>query len=421
MFLTVNNHQQQHLLKPYLMCRLCKRPLGFSPCTFTPAIRSDNVTFWVMEMLCTISLFGRMAHDFNNLLTIISGYSEILLATLGSSDPMRESVRAISEAGERAASLTRQLLAFSRKTVLEPKVLDLNVVVRETEKFLRRLIGEDILLTAVLDPAISRVKVDPGQLGQVLMNLAVNARDAMPRGGKLTLETRNVELDQEYAQLYPEVRPGRYVLLSITDTGCGRTADVKAKIFEPFFTTKGVGKGTGLGLAVVLGIVKQSEGHVQVYSEPDIGTTFKLYFPAVEEEVSAPKGIDAGSGGRGTETVLLVEDEDGVRGLAVLVLQTYGYKVLAASNGKEALRLVEKRSGGIDLLVTDVVMPGMGGPELADALRPRFPQMKVLFSSGYTDDAVVRHGLLQEKVAFLQKPYTPLAFVKRVRQVLDEK
>ncbi len=366
-------------------------------------------------------LAGGVAHDFNNLLTIISGYSQILLARLGSNDPQCAAVKAISEAGERAASLTRQLLAFSRKTVLEPKVLDLNGVVRETEKLLRRLIGEDILLTAVLDPTLSRVKVDPGLLGQVLMNLAVNARDAMPRGGKLTIETRNVELDQEHTRLHPEIQPGRYVLLSLADTGCGMTPEVKARIFEPFFTTKGVGKGTGLGLAVVLGIVKQSDGHVQVESEPDVGTTFKLSFPAVEEEVSAPKDVDAGTGGHGTETVLLVEDEDGVRGLAVLVLQTYGYAVLAAGTGKEALRLLEKRPGGIDLLVTDVVMPGMGGPELAETLRPRFPRLKVLFSSGYTDDAMVRHGLMQEKVAFLQKPYTPIALVKKVRQVLDEK
>jgi PAS domain S-box-containing protein len=366
-------------------------------------------------------LAGGVAHDFNNLLTIISGYSEILFPMLGPDDPKRELVKSISEAGERAASLTRQLLAFSRKTVLEPKVLDLNEVVRDTGKLLRRLIGEDILFTTVLDPTISRVKVDPDQLGQVLMNLAVNARDAMPKGGKLTVETRNVELDREYTRLRPEAMAGQYVLLAMTDTGNGMSTEVKARIFEPFFTTKGVGKGTGLGLAVVLGIVKQSGGHVEVYSELDIGTTFKIYLPVVEEKASDSKLIDIGESGFGTETILVVEDEDGVRGLAVLVLKTYGYKVVAASNGKEAMRLVAKHQGGIDLMVTDVVMPGIGGPDLAEALLPYVPQMKVLFSSGYTDDAVIRHGLLQEKVAFLQKPYSPLALVRKVRQVLDEK
>ena len=316
-------------------------------------------------------LAGGVAHDFNNLLTIISGYSEILLAKLGSSDPMRESVKAISEAGERAASLTRQLLAFSRKTVLEPKVLDLNEVVRETEKILRRLIGEDILLTAVLDPAISRVKVDPGQLGQVLMNLAVNARDAMPKGGKLTVETRNVELDQEYARLHAEVKPGRYVLLSMTDTGCGMTAEVKARIFEPFFTTKGVGKGTGLGLAVVHGIVKQSGGHVRGLQRAGHRHDLQNLLPC-----RGGKGIRTqrnrrrerrawhrdGPAGRGRGRRAWA----GGSGLADLRLQG-AWRRATARKPCDSWRSV---SSGIDLLVTDVVMPGMGGPELADALRP---------------------------------------------------
>ena len=366
-------------------------------------------------------LAGGVAHDFNNLLTIISGYSDILLSTLGASDPVRESVKAISEAGGRAASLTRQLLAFSRQTVLEPKVLELNAVLRETEKMLRRLIGEDILLTAVLDPHISRVKVDPGQLDQILMNLSVNARDAMPRGGKLTLETRNVDLDGQYAQSHVEAEGGRYVMLAVTDSGSGMTPEVMAHIFEPFFTTKGVGKGTGLGLSVVHGIVKQSGGRIEVYSEPGLGTTFKIYFPAIKELADSAKESAEKGDMRGTETILLVEDEDGVRGLALLVLQTYGYNVLAASDGRRALRAIENHQGSIDLLVTDVVMPGMGGGELAEAVKKQFPHMKVLFSSGYTDDSAVRQGILEAEVAFLQKPYSPQSLARKVRQILDKK
>ena len=366
-------------------------------------------------------LAGGVAHDFNNLLTIISGYSEVLMSALPPGDPSRSSLDAICDAGVRAASLTRQLLAFSRKAVLDPKVLDLNDEVRETEKMLRRLIGEDVRLTTALAPDARRVKVDPGQLVQVLMNLAVNARDAMPRGGQLTLATRNVNLGEDFTRDRADVRPGPHVLLTVGDTGHGMTPEVKAHIFEPFFTTKGVGKGTGLGLAVVHGIVKQSGGCVEVESEPGRGTTFAIYLPAAGGAPGVEREPEAGAEPGGTETVLVVEDEDAVRRLATVVLQSHGYRVLAARDGEEALRVAEMHGGAIDLLVTDVVMPNLDGRGLAEALRPLRPRMKVLYVSGYTDDAVVRYGVLHEDAAFLPKPYRPLALARKARQVLDQR
>lgn len=365
-------------------------------------------------------LAGGVAHDFNNLLTIITGYSDLLLEGLPPGDPSGELLGEIKKAGERSAGLTRQLLAFSRQQVLAPRILDLNAVVTDTEKMLRRLIGENMKLSTALAPGLGAVRADAGQIEQVLLNLAVNARDAMPTGGRLTIETRNVELDDGYAASHSDVRPGPHVLLAVSDTGCGMSPEVKSRIFEPFFTTKGPGKGTGLGLATVFGIVKQSGGHVNVYSEVGVGTTFKVYLPRTEESaevVGTRSGLRAPP--RGTETVLLAEDEDGVRALTQHILTACGYTVLEAVDGDEAMRVAAGHHGPIHLLVTDVVMPGPGGNQVAEKLREQHPQLRVLFVSGYTDDAVIRNGILHEKVNFLQKPFTPFALAQKVRDALD--
>jgi two-component system cell cycle sensor histidine kinase/response regulator CckA len=362
-------------------------------------------------------LAGGVAHDFNNLLTIISGYSDLLL-TVPLAPPDREAVSAIRDAGERAAALTRQLLSFSRQTILQPRPLDLNAVVADTGRMLRRLIGADVQLTIRPGAALHAIKADPSQLDQAIVNLAVNARDAMPSGGALVIETANVELSEAYAAAHL-CRPGPHVMLAMSDTGCGMPPDVQARIFEPFFTTKEVSKGTGLGLSMVFGVIQQSQGSIEVESEPGRGTTFHLYFPAVAERPEA--WIETvGPDPRGGETILLVEDEGGVRELAARSLRSRGYHVLAAKDGVDALRTIDDTGVRLDLLLTDVVMPRLGGPELVATLRPRYPDLKVLFMSGYTDDARVRRGIGEAGAAFLQKPYTPNVLAQKVRDVLDQ-
>jgi PAS domain S-box-containing protein len=367
-------------------------------------------------------LAGGVAHDFNNLLTVIHGYSELILTSLDENSRLRQDVREIIHASERASSLTRQLLAFSRKQVLQPKVLDLNAHVSNMDKMLRRMIGENIELMTLLAKDLGRTKADPGQVEQVILNLAVNARDAMLNGGKLTIETANVELDENYARSHIGVTPGHYVMLSVTDTGVGIAREVKERIFEPFFTTKEKGKGTGLGLSTVFGIIQQSGGNIWVYSEPGLGTTFKIYLPRIEEDTESlkPSAVSTKSL-QGSETILLVEDEEIVRKLACTILQKNGYKVLEAPNGEEALRIVQGQNGNpIHLLVTDVVMPGMSGRQLADRLERLRPEMKILYISGYTDNAIVRHGVLEKGINYIQKPFTLEGLARKVREVLDK-
>jgi hypothetical protein len=369
-----------------------------------------------MEAVGTLA--GGIAHDFNNLLTVISGYSYMLKESLTDDRKLAEDIGQIEQAAEKAAALTRQLLAFSRRQVLEPKTIVLNDVVRGMEKMLRRVIGEDIELITVPSPDLGLVRADPGQIEQVLMNLAVNARDAMPKGGKLVFETENVELDEAYARSHMGARTGSYVQLAVSDTGTGMDAETMSHIFEPFFTTKGMGRGTGLGLSTVYGIVKQSGGYIWAYSEPGHGTTFKIYLPLVQGESESKPAESREPARHGSSTVLLVEDDEAVRDLATRILRQHGYSVLPASGGAEAELLCRRFEGKIHLLVTDVVMPGMSGAKLARRLRRQRPEIRVLFISGYTDN-VLQHGILKSNTAFLQKPFSAHSLAEKVASVLE--
>jgi len=365
-------------------------------------------------------LAGGVAHDFNNLLTIINGYSELLITKLNDNDPIKKDIIQIQKAGERASSLTSQLLIFSRRQIIQPKVLNINTIVTDIEKMLHRLIGEDIEFVTMLDKELGNIKADPGQMDQVIMNLAVNARDAMPEGGKLTIETSNIYLSEDYSEHHISVQPGKYILLAISDTGFGMDSETKSKIFDPFFTTKRIGKGTGLGLSTVYGIVKQSGGNIWVYSEPGKGTTFKIYLPKIEEKASVDVPFKPSFDSiKGSETILLVEDDFGVRELSYSFLTKYGYKVFVAENGEKALDFCEHYKQPIHLMITDVVMPQMGGRVLAENLLVSRPEIKVLYVSGYTNDAIVHHGVLDSDVAFLAKPFSPFELAKKVREALD--
>jgi len=365
-------------------------------------------------------LAGGIAHDFNNLLGVIIGYSELLQEGFPPDDPRVRKLQQIKAAGNRAASLTRQLLAFSRKQVIRPRVIDLNVLVNDVNKMLTRLIHEDIELLCELNPALGMIKADPTQIEQVIINLVVNARDAMEHGGKIIIQTANTYLDESYCRSHPSVQPGRHIMLAISDTGTGMDETTQEHIFEPFFTTKEQGKGTGLGLATVYGIVKQSGGSIWVYSELGKGTTFKIYLPCVDEAVQLNEALGVSPAlPRGNETILLAEDAEGMRGLISELLLRNGYTVLTAESSEELFSVTERYSAPINLLLTDVVMPGMNGRELANRLRAAYPALRIVYMSGYTSDAIVQHGVLREGIDFIEKPFTEESLMRKLREVLD--
>jgi PAS domain S-box-containing protein len=404
------------------------RSAAFAPGVLVHTVRDltrqrklEDQLLHAQKMEAIGQLAGGVAHDFNNLLTVIMSYSSLLLADIETNEAVRGDVQEISNAADRAAALTRQLLAFSRKQVLQMRAINVNDVVADVEKMLRRLIGEDIALTTHLDPDLALINADPGQLEQVLINLVVNARDAMPGGGTLTITTDNAELFDEQGERYLAAAPGKYVMLAVTDTGSGMTKDIQQRLFEPFYTTKPVGKGTGLGLATVHGIVKQSGGDVYVYSELGHGTTFKVYFPRLTKpaDVLMTTAEYRAIAPRGSETLLLAEDDEALRGLGARVLSGLGYNVLVARTGGEALRIVAEYKGAIDLIATDVVMPEMNGSQLVEKVLLARPDIRVLFMSGYTDDEVMRRGVIDGQTAFLQKPFTPDLLAHKIREVLD--
>jgi nitrogen-specific signal transduction histidine kinase/ActR/RegA family two-component response regulator len=382
--------------------------------------RSEQQLLQAQKMDAVGRLAGGVAHDFNNLLTTILSYSETLFNKLGEHDPLRQEVEEIQKASKQASTLTQQLMTFSLKQTLQPKVLDLNTVVTEMDGILRRVMGEDIELTTTLGSRLGRVKVDPNQFQQVILNLAINARDAMSMGGKFALETANFKLEEDSGLQGIGITPGYYVMLTVSDTGVGMDLETRSHIFEPFFTTKESNKGMGLGLSTVYGIVRQSNGHIWVYSEPGLGTIFKIYLPVTKDpsEQVAPKSTNNPLL-RGHETILVVEDEDGIRSLVRKLLQKSGYSVLEASHGIEALQISEQYQNKIHLLLTDVVMPIMSGRELAEQLTVIRPDMKVLYMSGYTREAIDHHGMLDPGLAFLQKPFSLTTLSQKIREVLE--